>query len=75
MSVDNSPKQIVLSRAPRDGDLLKYDSATDTWVQVNIDDFLATATVIGAYTLPVADGNPGDILSTDGSGVLSWIAP
>jgi hypothetical protein len=27
------------------------------------------------YTLPTADGTSGHVLSTDGSGVLSWVAP
>lgn len=27
------------------------------------------------YTLPSTDGNNGDVLSSNGSGVLSWIAP
>jgi len=26
------------------------------------------------YTLPADDGDPGEVLSTDGSGVLDWIA-
>ena len=30
---------------------------------------------IGAYTLPIVDGNPGDVLKTDGNGNLSWQAP
>ena len=27
------------------------------------------------YVLPAVDGNPGDVLSTDGDGNLSWVAP
>jgi len=32
----------------------------------------ATVTADLTYTLPGADGNPGEVLSTDGSGTLSW---
>ncbi len=38
--------------------------------------FKAPATLAGnqIWTLPVADGSSGHLLSTDGSGVLSWVA-
>ena len=29
-------------------------------------------TVAGAYELPTADGTEGQVLSTDGSGAVSW---
>jgi hypothetical protein len=32
-------------------------------------------TLVVDYTLPNGDGNPGDGLTTNGSGVLSWTAP
>ena len=37
---------------------------------------LQTAAAAGTYTLtlPTSDGNSGEVLSTDGSGVLSWVA-
>jgi hypothetical protein len=31
--------------------------------------------ISGAYTLPTSDGTAGQVLSTDGSGNLSWITP
>jgi len=33
-----------------------------------------SAVTIGAYTLPIADGAVGNVLKTDGAGVLSWAA-
>lgn len=37
---------------------------------------LQTAAAAGTYTLtlPTTDGNSGEVLTTDGSGVLSWVA-
>jgi len=35
----------------------------------------ATVTANKVWTLPAADGSNGNILSTNGSGILSWIAP
>lgn len=32
-------------------------------------------TINSRYTLPLGDGNAGDILTTDGNGVLSWTNP
>lgn len=32
-------------------------------------------TISYALTLPLTDGDPGQVLRTDGSGLLSWIAP
>jgi hypothetical protein len=29
---------------------------------------------VSAYTLPLADGTAGQVLSTDGAGVLDWVA-
>lgn len=31
-----------------------------------------TVSISGAYTLPTADGNNGDVLTTNGAGVASW---
>lgn len=76
MSTDNSAKGIVLgSRIPKDGDLLKWNDTAGGWIPTTLDSELASATKLGIYTLPTVDGNSGDVLSTDGSGVLSWITP
>jgi hypothetical protein len=48
-----------------------YDSGASNYVG-----FKAPAlTVNQTYTLPIIDGSSGDILRTDGAGVLSWVAP
>jgi microcystin-dependent protein len=51
------------------GDLRFADSDSSNWVA-----FQAPATVASnvTWTLPDADGTTGQVLSTDGSGVLSW---
>jgi hypothetical protein len=51
------------------GDLRFADSDSSNWVA-----FQAPATVSSnvTWTLPAADGTTGQILSTDGSGTLSW---
>ena len=72
---DSSVKSLKEGEAPVDGDLLKYSEAKGGWVPVTVDEVVAGATVIGGYTLPVADGASGDVLSTDGDGTLSWITP
>ena len=33
---------------------------------------VAGAVEIGAYTLPTEDGTEGQVLTTDGSGVVTW---
>ena len=38
-------------------------------------DASASASANSAYVLPVADGDVGQVLQTDGSGVLSWTTP
>jgi len=35
----------------------------------------AAVSIMGAYTLPVADGTGNYVLSTNGSGTVSWVAP
>ncbi len=75
MATDNGIKDLKRGKVPVDGDLLKYSEASGGWIPVTVDDVLATATVLGIYTLPTVDGASGDVLSTDGSGVLSWITP
>jgi hypothetical protein len=51
------------------GDLRLADSDSSNWVA-----FQAPATVASnvTWTLPSADGSNGQVLSTDGSGTLSW---
>ncbi len=73
--MDSSPKAIKEGKCPDDGDIMVYSEAKDGWVPASNDDILAAATKLGIYTLPAADGSAGDVLSTDGSGVLSWITP
>ena len=71
----NSKKEILQGKIQLDGDLLVFSAADDGWIPTTAAEVLADATVIGAYTLPVADGNSGDVLSTNGAGQLSWVAP
>ncbi len=76
MGRDNGPKQIVTGpTSPANGDLLKFSESLNGWIPTTLDAELAAATAIGGYTLPTVDGSDGDVLSTDGNGVLSWITP
>ena len=54
------------------GDLRLGDSDNSNWVALQ-----APATVASnvTWTLPNADGTSGQVLSTDGSGALSWSTP
>jgi hypothetical protein len=54
------------------GDLRLGDSDNSNWVA-----FQAPSTVASnvTWTLPNADGTSGQVLSTDGSGALSWSTP
>lgn len=56
--------------------LLKFEGATQT-VEVSVNDSGVEILYDGvsAYTLPLADGTAGQVLSTDGAGNLSWITP
>lgn len=49
-----------------------YNTGNSQYVGFTVDGALAATT---SYQLPSVDGNPGDVLSTNGSGVLSWVAP
>ena len=55
---------------------LTYNSTTDTLTGVNLTGTTVTTTnlVSGGVTYPTADGTAGQILSTDGSGTLSFIS-
>lgn len=41
---------------------------------VEIGSTLAAVTISGAFTLPVVDGANGEVLTTDGTGAVSWAA-
>ena len=73
--MDSSPKTFKEGRPPKAGDLLKYDVDKGDWIPVTAADVLADATGIGEYTLPAEDGADGDVLTTNGAGVLSWTTP
>jgi hypothetical protein len=56
--------------------LLKFEGPTlTTEVSVNDNGIEILYDGVSAYTLPLADGTAGQVLSTDGAGVLSWITP
>jgi hypothetical protein len=55
--------------------LLKFDGPTlTTEVSVNDNGIEILYDGVSAYTLPLADGTAGQVLSTDGAGVLDWVA-
>lgn len=55
--------------------LLKFDGPTlTTEVSVNDNGIVILYDGVTAYTLPLADGTAGQVLSTDGAGVLDWVA-
>ena len=87
MALDNGAKTLVAgTRTPQVGDVLIWSDTLNGWVPSTVDAMVAAvtatgadaitseATVIGIYTLPVADGNDGDVLKTNGAGVLAWVA-
>jgi len=52
------------------------DTATSTTANlIALGGTTDTVQISGAYTLPTTDGTAGQVLSTDGSGNLSWITP
>jgi len=51
------------------------DQSKANTTKIKIDDNITFEFPSGSYTLPQADGTAGQILSTDGSGQLSWINP
>lgn len=56
--------------------LLKFEGPTlTTEVSVNDNGIEILYDGVTAYILPLADGTAGQVLSTDGSGNLSWITP
>lgn len=55
--------------------LLKFEGPTlTTEVSVNDNGVAILYDGVTAYTLPLTDGTAGQILSTDGAGVLDWVA-
>ena len=64
-STDNSPELRITSGDPFKGTPSGFS------VGFTIDETLAQDTT---YTLPLSDGSDGQVLSTNGSGVLSWVA-
>jgi hypothetical protein len=55
--------------------LLKFEGPTlTTEVSVNDNGIQILYDGVSAYTLPLADGTAGQVLSTDGAGVLDWVA-
>jgi len=52
-----------------DTDSLKYDGGTGVWAFTG-----AAGVAIGACTYPVIDGADGEVLTTDGGGVVAWEA-
>ena len=56
--------------------LLKFEGPTlTTEISVNDNGIEILYDGVTAYTLPLADGTAGQVLSTDGAGTLSWITP
>jgi hypothetical protein len=56
--------------------LLKFEGTTlTTEVSVNDNGIGILYDGVAAYTLPLTDGTAGQVLSTNGAGVLTWITP
>ena len=56
--------------------LLKFEGPTlTTEVSVNDNGIEILYDGVTAYTLPLTDGTAGQVLSTDGAGVLNWVTP
>ncbi len=65
--------------APSSGDELQFKTSSSLTTALTLDSsqnatFAGTVTV-GAYTLPATDGTSGQVLTTNGSGVLTWTTP
>ena len=55
--------------------LIKFEGPTlTTEVSVNDNGIEISYDGVTAYTLPLTDGTAGQVLSTDGAGVLDWVA-
>ncbi len=55
--IENSNSSSPLIYGEFDNDLLRING---------------TLNIMGAYSFPISDGNSGDFLTTDGSGIISW---
>jgi hypothetical protein len=74
---DTADAQLTASKVNVSGDVLEINSdAANTGADYKVTLQRPAAGMTAAYTLtlPVDDGTPGQILATDGNGVLSWQA-
>lgn len=62
----------ILGNATRPGTLRFYEDTDQGTAYVGLAAPSNTGTPSVTYTLPDGDGNSGDFLQTDGSGVMSW---
>jgi hypothetical protein len=67
----SNPNRVALHdiRAPNDAEARRIISEI-----VAVQQWLSEHNLLG-YIFPAVDGAPGDILTTDGEGNLSWITP
>ena len=54
---------------------LKTDNTTALTIGTDQSATFASTVTVGAYTLPATDGTNGQVLVTNGSGVLTWTTP
>jgi len=64
-------QNVDLSGSGAAGSIRLFENTDSFYVQLTVDNALAASYTL---TLPLNDGASGEVLSTDGSGVLSWVA-
>ena len=57
---------------PDGGQFIRYDGSTKLATTSSGVDITGTVNVNGAYTLPTSDGTNGQVLTTDGSGAVTF---
>lgn len=76
-SADSADVEVTASKVKISGDILELNSdaagAGADWKMI-LQRPVAGMTGLITFTLPVDDGTPGQVLQTDGNGVLSWVA-
>jgi hypothetical protein len=71
---ENSSNKLYIANSETATPLVYGDFSTP---QVTVNGALTTTgtLTVGAYTLPATDGTNGQVLQTNGSGILTWVTP
>lgn len=58
--------------APTPTEQVKNGTPSNTWSQVHSNEYVVTNGGVEQYSLPKTDGSPNQVITTNGSGSLSW---